>query len=104
MLDPRILGHMSKKAQQRLGSKLWNVFNVSVQKPLLKRTRETLTSLWSEKLHYKFIESTKDGDFMFALDAVKAVKDNGFTWLHVHKQTQPEGQQWRTALNNIQGH
>lgn len=31
---------------------------------------ENLTSLWSKKLHYKFIESTEDGDFMLALDAV----------------------------------
>lgn len=54
------------------------MYNVSVQKSLLNQERETLTSLWSEKFHYKFIESTEDGDFMFALNAVKAVKNNGF--------------------------
>lgn len=32
--------------------------------------RKTLTSLWSEKLHYKFIQSAEDCDFMLALDAV----------------------------------
>lgn len=35
---------------------------------------ETLTSLWSEKLHYKFVESTEDGDFMLALDAIRLLR------------------------------
>lgn len=35
---------------------------------ILSEKRETLTSLWSKKLHYKFIESTEDGDFMLALN------------------------------------
>ena len=40
----------------------------------LIRKENTLTSLLSEKLHYKFIESTEDGDFMLALDAVRLLR------------------------------
>lgn len=38
------------------------------------QTEEILTSLWSIKLHYKFIESTKNGDFMLALDAERLLR------------------------------
>ena len=30
--------------------------------------------MWSIKLHYKFIESTKNGDFMLALDAERLLR------------------------------
>lgn len=49
------------------------IFKMSVEwgkKQNKKLKEENLTSLWSKKLHYKFIESTEDGDFMLALDAV----------------------------------
>lgn len=48
---------------------------------------ENLTSLWSKKLHYKFIESTEDGDFMLALDAVGQLRRIA-SRQHTHKQTQ----------------
>lgn len=32
--------------------------------------------MWSKKLHYKFIESAEDGDFVLALNAAKTVKEN----------------------------
>lgn len=35
---------------------------------------EILTSLWSKKLYYKFVESTEDGDFMLAFDAEKLIR------------------------------
>lgn len=38
---------------------------------------EILTSLWSIKLHYKFIEPTEDGDFMFALNAEGLLRKMG---------------------------
>lgn len=34
-----------------------------------KKKKKKLTSLWSIKLHYKFIQSTQNGDFMLTLDA-----------------------------------
>lgn len=37
--------------------------------------RETLTSLRSKELDYKFVESSEDGDFMLALDAVELVEE-----------------------------
>lgn len=49
------------------------IFKMSVEwekNKTKKLKEENLTSLWSKKLHYKFIESTEDGDFMLALDAV----------------------------------
>lgn len=43
--------------------------------------KNKLTSLWSVKLDYKFVESTQDRDFMFTLDAKKkTVKANIYYW------------------------
>lgn len=38
------------------------------------KKREALTSLWSKKLHYKFIEATEDGDFMLALNTGRLLR------------------------------
>lgn len=51
-----------------------------------KKEREALTSLWSKKLYYKFVESTEDGDFVLALDAVRLVKET-FLYFINHTQT-----------------
>ena len=51
----------------------WSTF-ISISKQLLNNKRKTLTSLWSKKLHYKFIQSTEDGDFILALDAEKLLR------------------------------
>lgn len=42
--------------------------------------------MWSKKLYYKFIESTEDGDFMLALDAVRSVKETFLGFIN-HTQT-----------------
>lgn len=47
-----------------------------------KKEREALTSLGSKKLYYKFIESTEDGDFMLAFDAVRLVKETFLGIIH----------------------
>lgn len=35
--------------------------------------------MWSKELDYEFVESSEDGDFMLALDAVKLVKETFWT-------------------------
>lgn len=61
--------------------------------------------MWSEKLHYKFIESTEDGDFMLALNAVKAVKDNisSDCSIHINKQNLRDYNN-EQVFSNIQDH
>lgn len=60
--------------------------------------------MWSEKLHYKFIESTEDGDFMFALDAVRLFRKT-FSWESIHINTDNlRDYTNKQFLNNIQDH
>ena len=48
-----------------------------------------LTSLWSIKLHYKFIESSQDGDLMLTLNAMVEGKGN-YTGLVLPRTTQSD--------------
>lgn len=53
---------------------------------LLSQKMKTLTSLWSEKLHYEFVESAEDGHFMFAFDAVGLLRiTTSHVETHSHK-------------------
>lgn len=67
-----------------------------------KEKRETLTSLWSEKLHYKFIESTEDGDFMLALNAVRLLRTSSCDCIHINKHSPSDYN--KHFSNTIQDH
>lgn len=82
---PKSYGHYLGHINEPEWGKLGNLFNVSGEKVIFVKSRETLTSLWSEKLHYKFIESAEDGDFMLALNAARLLRTT-HDCIHINKQ------------------